>query len=153
MQEERLDQLMADLDSLVAGTLEGAERVSEIVKNLRRLSFVNPAERRRLDLAQVARNAMQWVLKSAVRPVAVDDQLADELWVDGSEGPLHQVMVNLMQNAVDAMEAVAHPALALSGRRVGDQVVVVLRDNGPGIGGDDLTKVFDPFFTHCCPVN
>ncbi len=149
----RIDQLMADLDSLVAGTLEGAERVSEIVKNLRRLSFVNPAERRRLDLAQVARNAMQWVLKSAVRPVAVDDQLADELWVDGSEGPLHQVMVNLMQNAVDAMEAVAHPALALSGRRVGDQVVVVLRDNGPGIGGDDLTKVFDPFFTHCCPVN
>ena len=75
------------------------------------------------DYADVGLFGIKFYIMGKWVTVAVDDQLADELWVDGSEGPLHQVMVNLMQNAVDAMEAVAHPALALSGRRVGDQAL------------------------------
>ncbi|HIJ62347.1 MAG TPA: PAS domain-containing sensor histidine kinase, partial [Rhodospirillaceae bacterium] len=76
-----------------------------------------------------------------------EDNLPDDLPVDGNEGPLHQVMVNLLQNAVDALAQVAQPTISVSGRQVGEQVVVVVRDNGPGIDPDHLLKVFDPFFT------
>jgi two-component system sensor histidine kinase HupT/HoxJ len=143
----KIDQTMADLGPLIDGTLEGAERVTEIVRNLRRLSFVNPADRRRLDLAHVARNAVQWVMKAANPKVAIDDQLPQSLWIDGLEGPLHQVIVNLAQNAVDAMEGSKAPVLSLSGGPIGEQTVLVIRDNGPGIAAEHLNKVFDPFFT------
>ncbi len=143
----KIDALMADLGPLIEGTLEGAERVSEIVANLRRLSFVNPSDRTGINLSELARNAIKWVLKATRYRVVVDDQLPAELVIDGTEGPLHQVMVNLLQNAVDAMEGVPEPAIWVSGRRVGDQILLVLRDNGPGIPTDDLLKVFDPFYT------
>ncbi|HVI50411.1 MAG TPA: ATP-binding protein [Candidatus Sulfotelmatobacter sp.] len=143
----KIDRLMGDLGSLIEGTLEGAQRVAEIVKNLRRLSFANPTERRPLNLSEVVRNACQWVLRSDKRPVIFTDDLPEDLPVEGLEGPLHQVFVNLAQNALDATEETPRPQLILSGRRSEGQVVVTVRDNGPGIRPDDLMKVFDPFFT------
>jgi len=145
--ELKIDHLMGDLSSLIDGTLEGAQRVAEIVRNLRRLSFVNPTERRPINLAEIARNACHWVLKSDKRPVVFKDDLPDDLPVEGLEGPLHQVFVNLAQNALDASEGVEKPLLAISGRRHGGQVLVVVRDNGPGIASENILKVFDPFFT------
>jgi two-component system sensor histidine kinase HupT/HoxJ len=143
----KIDALMADLGPLIDGTFEGAQRVSEIVKNLRRLSFVNPSERQRVNLAELMRNALQWVLKSAKQRITVADSLPDELWVLGLEGPLHQVFVNLAQNAADALEGRPDAALSLSGRLDEGRVVVSLRDNGPGIPTAQLLKVFDPFYT------
>ena len=145
--ELKVDALMKDLGPLIDGTLEGAERVSEIVRNLRRLSFVNAADRQRVNLAPIIRNALHWVVRAARRPIATEDHLMDDLPLNGNEGPLHQVMVNLVQNAVDACVEVPQPTISVSGRQVGDQLVVVVRDNGPGIDGDHLLKVFDPFFT------
>jgi len=143
----KIDRLMADLGSLIDGTLEGAQRVAEIVKNLRRLSFANPTERRQVNLAEVVRNACQWVLRADKRAVTFEDDLPEDLPVEGLEGPLHQVFVNLAQNAMDATEDMAHPVLSISGRCHGDQLVLVVRDNGPGIRNEDILKVFDPFFT------
>ncbi len=143
----KIDQLLADLDPLIEGTLEGALRITEIVKNLRRLSFVDPTENQKVNIAEVARNALQWVRRSGKQAIGLEDNLPQELLVEGIEGPLHQVFVNLMQNAVDAMKAVPHPMITLSGRRLGLQVLVVMRDNGPGIAAENLSKIFEPFFT------
>jgi len=143
----KVDQLLSDLGPLIEGTLEGAIRITEIVKNLRRLSFVDQTENQKVNIADVARNAMQWVRHSGKRMVALQDNLPKELLVEGMEGPLHQVFVNLMQNSVDAMKWVPHPVITLSGRRVGSQVLVVLRDNGPGIEAGNLSKIFEPFFS------
>ncbi|PKU23119.1 sensor histidine kinase [Telmatospirillum siberiense] len=143
----KIDQLLKDFDPLIEGTLEGALRITEIVKNLRRLSFVDPTENQKVNIAEVARNAMQWVRRSGKQVIALEDNLPTELLVEGIEGPLHQVFVNLMQNSVDAMKNVPHPKIALSGRRLGLQVLVVMRDNGPGIAAENLSKIFEPFFT------
>jgi two-component system sensor histidine kinase HupT/HoxJ len=143
----KIDKVMADFGPLIDGTLEGALRITDIVKNLRRLSFVDPTENRKVNIAEVARNAVQWVRRSGKQLINLDDHLPKELLVDGIEGPLHQVFVNLIQNAVDAMKDMPHPLLTLSGRQVGTQVVLVVRDRGPGIAADNLSKVFEPFFT------
>lgn len=143
----KIDLLLADLKPLIEGTLEGAVRVTDIVKNLRRLCFVDRTESQKVNITEVARNALQWVRKSGSKVVTLNEKMPPELVVDGIEGPLHQVFVNLMQNAVDAMTAVPHPVISLSGRRLGMQVMVVVRDNGPGIPPEHLSKVFEPFFT------
>jgi two-component system sensor histidine kinase HupT/HoxJ len=141
--ELRIDHLMADLDPLIAGTLEGASRVSEIVKSLRRLSFPNVGEPERVDLAAVARTAAQWVAKGSKSRAEMILDLPDGLAVRGQAGPLHQVIVNLVQNACDA----AAGRVWLTGRASGGAVRLEVADDGPGIAEADLLRDFDPVFT------
>lgn len=145
--ELRIDPLMADLEPLIAGTLEGASRVSEIVKNLRRLSFPNVGEPETVDLTAVARTAAQWVARGCKPPVEMILDLPETMAVRGQAGQLHQVIVNLVQNACDAAAARPHPMVRLHGEAGRGMVRLDVSDNGEGIAEDHLLKVFDPFFT------
>lgn len=60
---------------------------------------------------------------------------------------LEQVLVNLIGNALDAMDKAPAPTLELTGRRQGDRVLLQVRDNGPGLSEDVLPRLFEPFFT------
>ena len=67
----------------------------------------------------------------------------------GSAGQLLQVMMNLIQNACDAASG-AHrgtPELWIDAARCDRNIVVTVRDNGPGIADAHLPKLFEPFFT------
>ncbi len=68
-------------------------------------------------------------------------------WVEGDELRLQQVFVNLLRNALDAMQGQPGPVLRLIAEADGGMWRVVVEDNGPGIAGDALTRLFDPFFT------
>lgn len=142
-----IDAVMADLGPLIEGTREGAGRVAEIVRNLRRLSFTNPGGAEMFDLSDVMRTAGEWGARGRKKQAALEFDLPDSLHVRGNAGAIHQVLVNLVENALDALEDVKSARLWLSARREGDSAVVSVRDNGPGIPEDRLLKVFDPFFT------
>jgi two-component system sensor histidine kinase AauS len=60
---------------------------------------------------------------------------------------LEQVLVNLIANALDAMDGRPDAALSLSGRREGDRVLIRVRDTGPGLPEHVLPRLFEPFFT------
>ena len=61
---------------------------------------------------------------------------------------LEQVMINLVKNAVDALQNSSDPEIELSCHRdAGQQICLTVRDNGPGIAPDKLDQVFVPFFT------
>lgn len=60
---------------------------------------------------------------------------------------LHQVLVNLVLNAVDATAAVPAPTITLQSEVAGGFVSVTVSDNGPGIPPELQTRVFEPFFT------
>jgi len=64
----------------------------------------------------------------------------------GDPDQLKQVFLNLVTNAVQAMDETGG-TISLSTRAAGDYVVITVSDTGPGIPEGDLSKVFDPFFT------
>jgi two-component system sensor histidine kinase HupT/HoxJ len=145
----RIDHLLADLPSLMEGTLEGAQRTADIVNGLKRFSAVDREDRTRVDLNGVVERAIHWVRKGTAPAFDVHWTPCDACEVMGSAGQLLQVMMNLIQNAYDAA---AHrvgvvPALWISGRREGQHVTLLFRDNGPGIAPEHLGRLFDPFFT------
>jgi two-component system sensor histidine kinase HupT/HoxJ len=77
----------------------------------------------------------------------VERHLPEALQVRGSPGQLQQVVINLVQNAADAVAGVPTPKLVVGGEVRHGQVIVTFRDNGPGIEEAVLGKIFDPFFT------
>jgi len=143
----RIDETLADLPPLIDGTAEGAQRVADIVRSLKRLSFSSSGAPDVFDLAEVVGKAVQWSASGNRGKTAVGLELADKLPVHGNAGQLHQVIVNLVQNALDAVAGRAGAHIAVTGAVTGKEVVITVEDNGPGIAPDILTKVFDPFFT------
>lgn len=146
----RIEHLLDDLPSLIEGTLEGAQRTAAIVNGLKRFSAMDPEERKRVDLNEVAERAILWVSKGSSQPLQVDWQPASPCLVEGSLGQLQQVVMNLIQNAVDAAstaEPARAPHLSIHARAGATRNRLSVRDNGPGIAPELLSRIFDPFFT------
>ena len=145
--ELRIDRIVADLDPLIEGTVEGAERTRDIVDSLKRFSAIDREENVDFDLGDVVQRAVHWVQKAGSARFAVTLDLAPGLRVMGSPGQMQQVMMNLVQNAQDATAQQAEPRLRVSAERRGNRALVRFHDNGPGIDPAALPRVFDPFFT------
>ncbi|WP_249130297.1 ATP-binding protein [Bradyrhizobium sp. AUGA SZCCT0283] len=143
----KIDRILLDVGPLVEGTLEGAERVSEIVQDLRRFSSSQTEPLESFNVSRVVRTAISWVVKTTrIKPEVVLD-LPDRLEVVGRRGPVHQIMVNLVQNAIDVMAEQPEQKLIVSGVREGQWVVVRVRDFGPGMSATAMKRLFEPFFT------
>lgn len=143
----KVDRIMQDIGPLIDGSMEGAERVSEIVTNLRQFATPQEQEPTNFNLVRVMNSAVQWLSKASRIKPRIINNLPDELRIVNREGLVHQILINLVQNAFDAMEQVKSPQLELSAGTVGNRVWVSIHDNGTGIDEANLIKVFDPFFT------
>jgi two-component system sensor histidine kinase HupT/HoxJ len=143
----RIDEVMEDFGPLIEGTMEGAVRISEIVKNLRRLSFSKLGEVERVDIERLINTAVMWAVRTKQVRIDLQMELEPELWISGNEGQLHQVIVNLVENAIDAMRGTELPRLVVSAARKGNEVLFRISDNGPGIDKDHISHIFEPFFT------
>ena len=146
--ELRIERLLADLDPLIKGTLEGAERVRDLVQDLRGFSSGQQGESTRFDLVHLIRTAAHWVTKGERRELEMSFDLPDQLMVTGHPGQIHQVVMNLVQNAIDAMQGIAAPPrLRISAGQESGIAWLSVCDNGPGIAEENLNRIFDPFFT------
>lgn len=145
--ELRIDHIMNDMDSLIDGTLEGAERVRDIVQDLLRYSTSQQEKACRFDLVAIVRTAVEWVTKASRNKPRIDYDMPDTLPLSGRKGHVQQILINLIQNAMDVMDGQSPPHMMIECHRTEMYVVVSVRDSGPGIPEDALAKLFDPFYT------
>lgn len=145
----RIEHLLADLPSLIEGTLEGAQRTADIVNGLKRFSAIDPEARSAVALNDVIERAIHWVSKGTAPEFEMRWTPGPACTVFGSAGQLQQVLMNLLQNACDAAtgRSAGRPVVSVETEQWGGWVRLRLRDNGPGIPAEHLTRIFDPFFT------
>ena len=83
--------------------------------------------------------------------VQVHRQVPEGVVIDANKNKITQVLVNLLQNALDALEQKVFendaPAVWIEARVEEGRTVVSIRDNGPGIDPKIADRIFDPFFT------
>ena len=144
--ELKIDTTLANIAGTLDGMLEGAERVRDIVADLRHFSSERREAWEAFDLAPLVRSALDWVAKAQRPAIETRFDMADGLTVIGHSGHIHQVLMNLVQNALDAMEGQPVQRLEITGR-AGEMVTLAIRDAGPGIALDIASRIFDPFFT------
>ena len=110
-----------------------------------------PLEKTRVNLAELTERVLALTFGELhVSDVKIHKEVADELppvWADANQ--LQQVMVNLITNAKQAMaEVEGDRRLRLSVHPAGpDRVRIEVGDTGPGIPGDVIARIFDPFVT------
>ena len=99
------------------------------------------------NLAEVLERSVHWVVKASGSKIKVTLEAPKEIPVSGSAGQMQQVLVNLVQNAIDSTERQPDARLDIKAEARNRSVVITFRDNGPGFQADTLAHVFDPFFT------
>ncbi len=136
---------------MLDSTRQGVKRVADIVQNLRGFARLDRAGDQQADVHDAIRTAMEMIRGRLVRRgIAVDEQFAAVPPVAGSAAQLNQVFLNLLVNALQAIEEThrADGRIAITtAAAVDGEVTVEVSDNGCGIPDDVLPHIFDPFFT------
>ena len=143
----QIDRVRGDLDSLIEGTREGAERIHGQAMKLRRYATPQREPSAEYDLCRTVRTAVAWVGQAAGAALPVHYRMPESFAVVGHSGRVQQVLVNLLQNGVDAVAGVPDPRLEVVVRRDADGVAIDVCDNGPGIGAEDSAHLFEAFVT------
>jgi signal transduction histidine kinase len=124
-----------------------ARRMKRIIDNL--ISFARPQQegRRPLDIAAVMRDSLmlcEYQCRNA--GIRFEMNFAPDLpQIELNEGQFKQVFVNLLNNALQAVEQSQEKRILVEGKLEGEKVVVRFTDTGPGF--NDLNRAFDPFYS------
>jgi PAS domain S-box-containing protein len=79
--------------------------------------------------------------------VQITSSLPADLRIGCAEHQLHPLLNNLLLNALDALEGIETPAIDIAARVDDGRAAIEFRDNGSGIPGDVLPRIFEPFFS------
>ena len=129
---------------------EGMQRIQNIVSDLKTFAYQKPGQDgQRLFLLENAVRSAQRLAGHELKGVDVSIELPQDTHVLGDEPAIIGVLINLFSNAAHAVQAAqrAQPQIQVRVAPFADRLGVAVRDNGQGISPDDLSRVFEPFFT------
>jgi two-component system, NtrC family, sensor kinase len=144
-----------DLEKVLKSMNFGTKRIREIVLSLRNFSRLDESERKAVDLHEGIDSTLmilQHRLKAtSTRPeIQILRDYATLPSIDCYVGQLNQVFMNLLSNAIDALEesaVVSSPTIAIQTTTIDHTIKITISDNGLGIPESVRSRIFDPFFT------
>ncbi|HZR13305.1 MAG TPA: ATP-binding protein [Acidimicrobiia bacterium] len=151
-QDADVDYLRDEVPRAVEQTLDGVERVARIVKAMKAFGHPEAQEQKAYDVNRAIESALT-VAHNQVKYVAdVETDLGDLPLVRCYPGDVNQALLNLIVNAAEAVEErVAHDGgrgrVAVRTFVDGDDAVIEVSDDGPGVPSALRSRIFEPFFT------
>jgi two-component system NtrC family sensor kinase len=141
------DNIVADLGSILSDCYMGAERIRDVVRNLRLFSSLDENAVKRVDLIEGIESTVR-LLSEYYRSgtITLIRDYGEIPAVDCYAAQLNQVWMNLLANAAQAIGA-EPGAVTIATRCSGETVTVSIKDSGPGMTPEQQKKIFDPFFT------
>jgi signal transduction histidine kinase len=139
---------LAETQRLLATALGGAQRIGEIVKALRAVARAKGStERERVPMNKIAQNVCELMRIGVPDGVVLRcEPDAQDPAVMGFSSELHQVVLNLAKNAVEATTGKGGTVI-VSVRSTGDRVELRVADEGMGMTEETRKRLFTPFFT------
>jgi signal transduction histidine kinase len=124
-----------------------ARRTRELVSSLLSFAQQSPGEKTLLDMGSIVQRALQMkMLRTENKNINLESRVEPELpQIWGNVNQLFQCCVEIIGNAIDALEEVGGGTFSVSVLREGEEVVMEFSDSGPGIR--DPRRIFDPFYT------
>jgi signal transduction histidine kinase len=149
----RPDPDLAEIQTALLDIIEDDQRASAVLNNVRALLRKHSITPHRVNLNEIVKNVTLMVKSSAqLRGIQIWLVLSEEaVLVMGDEVPLQQVLLNLINNAMDAVTQLAVErrtvTLRTAVRTQDGSGLLVVEDQGPGVPDDLRAKLFQPFFT------
>ncbi|MFN6563754.1 MAG: AAA family ATPase [Nostoc sp. ChiSLP01] len=156
-----LEFLLEDLPKLLSSMRVGADRIRKIVASLRTFSRMDEAERKAVNIHDGIDSTLMILqhrlkTKSEYPAIEITKDYGNLPEVECYAGELNQVFMNVLSNAIDALEEslvknpekMASPSISIHTEQVdADRVEIRIADNGLGMPESVRRRLFDPFFT------
>ncbi|HSY10480.1 MAG TPA: ATP-binding protein [Candidatus Dormibacteraeota bacterium] len=144
-QQEDYAEILTDVE-------DGLKRVQSIVSDLRMFTHPNTEQLDPVPVAEVITPALRFLSNEWRDIVQIEQKFAEHQMIWANKNKLIQVMVNILQNSLDALKIKSFadgekPTMWIEGRVENGQSILSIRDNGTGIDPKHVDKIFDPFFT------
>jgi PAS domain S-box-containing protein len=160
MEEYDVEFLMEDLPEILKSMQLGTDRIRELVVSMRNFSRLDESEKKEVDIHSGIDSTLL-ILQSKLkgngeRPLITAIKKYGQLpLVECYASQLNQVFMNVLANAIDALEEQKKPGIILietelkkaEDETTGDAVLISISDNGPGMKESTIKRLFDPFFT------
>ncbi len=144
-------QMRREFQEICSDILEGSKRINVIVQDLKKYSRNNEAERcEPVDVNQVIGSCVRLLGNNIAKytdnlVLDLDENIPE---VKGNFQHLEQVLINLIQNACQAIDDKKKEVRIASYYDADDNTVIIsVEDHGEGIPAENLSRIFDPFFT------
>ncbi|MEW6520753.1 MAG: ATP-binding protein [Thermodesulfobacteriota bacterium] len=137
--------IFATFEQLLANIEEGTTRTTRIIKDLKIFTRQGAEKFKQADIHSIIESSVPFIDSRQMKGVEIRKQFGDIEPVTCLAGRISQVFLNIMQNAVQAMNGKG--VLTISTWQENGQVHVRFADTGCGIDKDLINRIFDPFFT------
>ncbi|BAY22465.1 two-component sensor histidine kinase [Calothrix sp. NIES-2100] len=148
-----LDFLKEDLVKLLQSMRIGTQRIREIVLSLRNFSRLDEAEFKQVDIHEGIDSTLM-ILHNRLKAkpehpeMVIFKEYGQLPLIDCYPGQLNQVFMNILSNAIDALEDIKNPQIRIYTEVINSNCIAIrIADNGNGITPEIISKLFDPFFT------
>lgn len=145
LEQAELDFVRADLLKIIRSGQSGATRIKEIISSLRSFSRLDEAVEKTVRLEEGLDDTLALLQHQLKNRIEVQRDYQLNLPVLCHPGQLNQVFMNILHNAVQAIDGPG--TIHVGTRREGDWAVVTIADSGRGIPPEVQSRIFDPFFT------
>ncbi|MGX5818677.1 sensor histidine kinase [Chitinophaga lutea] len=151
-QQIDIDYVHNEIDSLIKGIEDGANRTAEIVKGLRTFSRLDESDLKSVDIHEGINSTMVLLRNNIPKNVTVKYNYGELPKIECYAGKLNQVFLNIINNALNAIKMKPEQgdeSLTITTRYFPDekQVSIGIRDSGIGMTDKVKEKIFEPFFT------
>ncbi len=154
IEDIELEFLREDLPKTLSSMKMGADRIREIVVSMRNFSRSDDGKMKSADIHEGIDSTLVILNHRLKQGIQVIKQYGNLPALECYPAQLNQVFMNVIGNAIDALEEVKKedkgysPTIWVSTEITADNTVTVkIRDNGPGIASASAQQIFDPFFT------
>ncbi len=142
---ENISEITEDISDLIEESIDGAERIKEIVSNLKGFSRVDSEEMQLININDCIGTTLKIANNETKNACNVNCDLADLPSIQCFPGKLNQVLLNIIVNAAQSMDGYGEINIFTY---CDDMYVYVdIKDNGCGIPKENLDKLFEAFFT------
>ncbi len=140
------DDLSAELKELIKDSLFGVEQITEMVLNLRNFARLDESKVKTIDVRECIEASLK-IAGNSIRHQEIVTDFASTPEVKCSPSQINQVLVNLLNNASQAMGEKPNGKIEVRTRADDSNVYIDVSDNGKGMSTEVLNQIFEPFFT------
>jgi signal transduction histidine kinase/sensor domain CHASE-containing protein len=145
IQDLDLNYTLEEINKLLLGIKEGAERTATIVKDLKSFTRLDEDTMKKSNIHEGIDSTLTLLQHNYRDRIKIIKNYGKIPEIDCFPGRLNQVFMNLISNAIDAIPG--NGEITISTKQEDKKVIITISDNGTGIKEENLARIFEPFYT------